>query len=115
MQTQIKSKNRKVLSLDSCEICGKEIERPAYNQKACVHTDKNIKTPCQQESHRRQMREAKTRRYQEKKKMVNSEKPCLKCGKGFRSVGKHDRVCEDCEMSNSHVQYRAYKIPIATN
>ena len=111
----MKLKNRKALLPPiRCEACGKEIKRPAYNQKACVHTDKNIKTPCQQESHRRQMREYQARLYQEKK-MVNSEKPCLKCGKGFRSVGKYDRVCEDCEMSNSHVQYRAYKIPITAN
>lgn len=110
----MKLKNRKVLPPIRCEVCGMEIKRPVSSQKVCISKNINKQTKCQRKRQKQQMTEHYHRNKLEAKK-TDSKKPCLKCNRKFKRAGIHDRICEDCERSNLHVQYWAYKIPVIAN
>lgn len=95
-----------------CDIakCGKPLVKgvniTTYRAKRCVLINSNELSPCQKAKNRETAKIARADQVEEEReekrariKLYNSQvatRKCLKCGKGFRSEGKYNRICFRC-------------------
>lgn len=99
-----------------CDICGKKILFTRRNRQRCVNED-GTRSKCIKEAARKLARgeiptaRRKTRPGSHGRK---DERDCLKCGGGFKPIGKYNRICEGCTVENKRYKEVAtsYNVPV---
>jgi hypothetical protein len=89
-----------------CDVCQKEIEQEHASQLRCVSGVEGELSPCQVIA---KNRIARKHHEDNKGKLEERKKVCLKCGEKFKSKGDYNRICDPCSAVNGRVTRTMHK------